>query len=409
METIIIIGGGHAAAQTVTSLKQKKFSGKTVLVSDEPVVPYQRPPLSKAYLSGALSAERLPVLREAAYETAGVVLKLGMRADAIDCNAKTVRLKAGEVLGYDKLILATGGRARQLACPGADLGGIHSVRTLADTDGLKPEFEEAKNIVIVGGGYIGLEIASAARKLGKSVTLLEAEDRILGRVVAPEVSAFYAGLHTEEGVKICTRKMVTALEGNSRVKAVITKDGSRYDADLVIVGIGLIANSELAADAGLETVPAGVPVNEYCQTSDPDIYAIGDVTWHHNAFYGRDMRLESVQNAVDQAKVAVGHIVDESTPYDALPWFWSEQYGLKLQIAGLSQDYDTLIVRGNPADRSVAYFYLKEGRMIAADCIGRIAEFMNAKKLITAKVPVDESELANDSRPFKDIAAELLG
>jgi 3-phenylpropionate/trans-cinnamate dioxygenase ferredoxin reductase component len=408
MSKIVIIGGGHAAAQVVTSLRQKKFDGEVTLVSDENIVPYQRPPLSKAYLSGDMAPERLPILRETAYEKAGVVLKLGTHAEAIDRAAKTLRLQGGEHLAYDKLIIATGGRARRLNCPGADLPGIHYIRTVADTDALRPQFEEAGRIVIIGGGYIGLEIASVARKAGKKVIVLEAEDRILARVVAPEVSEFYAGLHRAEGVRIHTNQMVTAIEGQGHVEGVLTKDGTRFAADLVIAGIGLIANSDLAADARLEIAPMGITVNHYAQTSDPDIYAIGDVSWHRNAFYGRELRLESVQNAVDQAKTAVNHIVGEGEAYDSLPWFWSDQYGLKLQIAGLSAGYGSLVMRGNPEARSVAYFYLKDGQLIAADCVGRIAEFMNAKKLILARVPIDAALLADDSRPFKEIAAELL-
>lgn len=408
MTKIVIIGGGHAAAQAFTSLKKHKFDGSLTLVSDEPVVPYQRPPLSKAYLSGALAAERLPILRQTAYENAGVILKLGVRAEIINRGAKTIQLAGGETLAYDKLILATGGRARRLSCLGADLRGIHYVRTQADTDALRPELDAANRIVIVGGGYIGLEIASAACQTDKKVIVLEAEDRILARVVAPEVSAFYAGLHTDEGVDIRTNQMVTSIEGRERASAVMTKDGSRFEADLVVVGIGLIANSELANEAGLTCSPMGITVNSHCQTSDPDIYAVGDGTWHHNDFYGRDLRLESVQNAVDQAKVAVGHMLGEDISYAALPWFWSEQYGLKLQIAGLSQGYDKLVVRGDATERSVAYFYLKDGKLIAADCIGRISEFMNAKKLITARVTVDKKLLADDSQPFKEITANLL-
>ena len=408
MIKIVIIGGGHAAAQAVTSLRQKKFDGDATLVTDESVVPYQRPPLSKAYLFGELAAERLPILRETAYEGAGVDVKLNTHAEAIDRGEKTVRLSTGKILGYDKLMIATGGRARKLSCPGADLKGVHYVRSIRDTDALRPEFEAAGRIVIVGGGYIGLEIASVARKAGKEVTVLEAEDRILARVVAPEVSAFYTKLHTEEGVKIRTMQMVTKIEGTGHVEGVLTGNGTRYAADLVIVGIGLIANTDLAADARIETAPMGITVNHYCQTSDLDIYAVGDVAWHHNDFYGRDLRLESVQNAVDQAKTAIGHMLGEKARYDALPWFWSDQYGLKLQIAGLSAGYDRLIVRGNPDERSVAFFYLKNGKIIAADCVGRIAEFMNAKKLIPAQVQVDEALLTDDSRPFKEIAAELL-
>ncbi len=405
---LVIIGGGHAAAQVATSLRQHKFEGEATLVTDEPVVPYQRPPLSKMYLSGDIGAERLPILREQAYEGANIALRLGVHANSIDRDAKTVSLACGDTLPYDKLILATGGHARRLTCKGAELAGIHYVRTMADTDAMRGEFDHAQRLVIIGGGYIGLEIAAVARKAGKVVTVLEATDRILGRVVAPEVSDFYTRLHTEEGVEIHTEKLVTSIEGTDRAAAVLTADGSRYEADMVVVGIGLVPNTDLASGAHLDILPQGIKVNAQCQTSDPDIYAVGDVTWFEHPFYGREMRIESVQNAVDQAKVAVEHMLGGDVSYDALPWFWSDQYGLKLQIAGLSQGYDTLVTRGDPTDRSVAFFYLKDGKMIAADCIGRIAEFMNAKKLIAARTPVTESQLL-DERPFKEVAADLLG
>lgn len=409
MTKIVIIGGGHAAAQAATSLKQKKFDGDVTLVTDEAAIPYQRPPLSKAYLSGDLAAERLPILRETAYEQAGVDVKLNTRATKIYRDHKKVALSTGQTLVYDKLLLAVGGHARKLSCPGSDLDGIHYVRTVADTDRLRPEFDTAKRVLVVGGGYIGLEIAAVARKAGKEVVVLEAMDRILARVVAPEVSEFYSDLHTSEGVEIHTNQMVTEIVGTDRVEAVITKDGNRFEGDLIIAGIGLIANTELAEEADLELAPMGIRVNEFCQTNDPDIYAVGDVTWHHNPMYDREMRLESVQNAVDQAKVAISHMVGDEVPYDALPWFWSDQYGLKLQIAGLSTGFDTVVTRGNPAERSVAFFYLQDGHLIAADCVGRIGEFMQAKKLIPSKVKIDPTLLADDSRPIKEIAAELLG
>ncbi|WP_020400711.1 NAD(P)/FAD-dependent oxidoreductase [Kordiimonas gwangyangensis] len=408
MTRLVIIGGGHAAAQIATSLRMKKFEGEVTLISDEPVVPYQRPPLSKMYLSGEITAERLPILREQAYEAAGINLKLGVRATAIDRDGKTVTLADGEVIGYDKLILALGGRARRLDCKGANLAGIHYVRTMTDTDAMRGEFTSARHVLIVGGGYIGLEVAAVARKAGKHVTVIEAADRILARVVAPEVSEFYTHLHSEEGVNILTGEMVAEIEGTDRASAVITASGKRFEADMIVAGIGLIPNAELAIAAGLGATEAGISVNEHCQTTAPDIYAVGDVSWFKHTFYGREMRLESVQNAVDQAKVAVEHMMGEDAHYDSLPWFWSDQYGLKLQIAGLSTGYDTLVVRGDPLDRSVAFFYMKDGAIIAADCVGRIAEFMNAKKLIAARIKVPAAMLADDSRPFKEIAAELL-
>ncbi len=405
---LVIIGGGHGAAQVATSLRQQKFDGGVTLISNEPMVPYQRPPLSKQYLSGELEAARLPILREQAYDGAGIALRLGVQAESIDKGGKLVHLASREAVGYDKLILAVGGHARRMTCPGAELAGIHYVRTMTDTDSMRGEFEAANKIVIVGGGYIGLEIASVATKAGKDVTVLEAADRILGRVVAPEVSAFYNDMHTQEGVTIHTDQMVTAFEGTDRANAVLTESGDRFEADMIVVGIGLVPNIELAESAGLAYLPQGIEVNDQCQTSDPDIYAIGDVTWHKSTLYDRWMRLESVPNAVEQAKVAVEHIMGKDTAYNALPWFWSDQYGLRLQIAGLSQGFDTLVTRGNPSERSVAFFYLKDGKMIAADCIGRVPEFMNAKKLIVAEMPVSPEQLTED-RPFKEIAADLLG
>ncbi len=408
MTHIVIIGGGHAAAQAVTSLRQKKFDGKVTLITDEKMIPYQRPPLSKMYLSGEITADRLPILRDTAYEGMGVDVRLNARATKVDTEVKTVSLESGETVSFDKLIIATGGRARKLSCEGSGLAGIHYVRTIDDTDTLKPEFEAAQNILVIGGGYIGLEAAAVARKFGKKVTVLEAEGRILQRVVAPEVSAFYTQIHTEEGVDIHTNQMVTAIEGTDRVEAVTTADGTRFETDLIIAGIGLIANNELAEEASLTVNPAGIEVNEYCQTSHPDVYAVGDVSWFQNNFYDREMRIESVQNAVDQAKTAILHILGEDKPYNELPWFWSDQYGLKLQIAGLSKGYDELITRGNPNERSVAFFYLKNKKIIAVDCVGRIAEFMQSKKLIPAEVTIDAETLMDDSRPFKEIAAELL-
>ncbi|TNE61625.1 MAG: oxidoreductase [Alphaproteobacteria bacterium] len=408
MTKLVIVGGGHAAAQAVTTLRQKKFEDEVTLVSDEPVVPYQRPPLSKLYLAGEIGPERMAILREQAYEAAGVTLKLGRRATRIDRAHKSIELSDGTSLAYDKLVLATGGHARRLTCPGHDLSGLHYVRTMADTDAMRAEFMQADKLVVIGGGYIGLETAAVARKLGKQVTVLEAADRILQRVVAPEVSACYQAIHEAEGVSVHTRQMVTAIEGrDGHVAAVLTADGGRYEADIVVAGIGLVANADLAAAAGLDVHPMGIIVDAQCRTSDADIYAVGDVTWHHNALYGRDMRLESVQNAVDQAKVAVEHILGEDVSYNALPWFWSDQYGLKLQIAGLSEGYDTLVARGDAAGRSVAFFYLKAGKLIAADCVGRIPEFMGAKKLIAEQVPVSAEQLADESRPFKEIVADL--
>ncbi|RMB04635.1 NAD(P)/FAD-dependent oxidoreductase [Eilatimonas milleporae] len=408
MEPIVIVGGGHAAAQLVTSLRQKGLADGSVLISDEDMLPYQRPHLSKAYLAGDLPAERLPIQRQKSYDDAGVRLHLGQKATALDTAARQVTLADGTAVSYGALILATGGRARRMTCPGSDLPGIHYVRTKQDIDSMRDAFTGAQNIAIIGGGYIGLEVAAVASKAGKTVTIIEAENRVLARVVAPEVSAFYTHLHEDAGVTIRTGTMVTGLEGTARAETLVLSDGSRLDTDLVVAGIGLIPNTDLAETAGLSLAHGGIAVDARCRTSDPHIYAVGDVAWFHHPLYGRHMRLESVQNAVDQAKTAVAAIAGDPAVYEALPWFWSDQYDLKLQIAGLSQGYDTIVTRGDPDGRSVAFFYLRDGRLIAADCIARMPEFLAAKKLIAAGIRIPAETLSDENRPFKEIATELL-
>ncbi len=406
---IVIIGGGHAAAQVITSLKQKKFIVKITLVSDEDMIPYQRPPLSKAYLARKLDRDRLPIIRQSLYDKMHVDLRLNTTATGLNTDAKIITLSSGEKISYDDCIIATGGHARRLDCAGSDLGGIHYIRKVADVDTMLPNFEAAKNIVIVGGGYIGLEIAAVARKLDKTVTVLEAMPRILGRVVAPEVSSFYQTIHTDEGVDIHTDQMVTAFNGqDSTVTSVTTQTGNAFKADLVIIGIGLIANTGLAVNAGIACHDMGIFVDTACRTSAANVYAVGDVTWQKNLFYDQHLRLESVQNAVDQAKIAVANIIGEPAVYNELPWFWSDQYGLKLQITGLSEGYDKLITRGDPRSRSVAFFYMKNNRIIAADCINRMQEFIGAKKIIAARVTVPKGMLQDDTTPFKDIVKKLL-
>lgn len=409
MVDVVIVGGGHGAAQVVLSLKQLKFTGSITLVSDEDSLPYQRPPLSKAYLKGEMTRERLVIHRQKLYDDMNVDLRLSTRVEAIDSASKTIQLSSGDSLGYGALVLATGGRARQLSVAGADLPAVATLRSVGDVDRLKPAFDAAQSLVIVGGGYVGLEAAAVARSAGKAVTVLEAEDRLLKRVTAPVVSDFYYKTHSDHGATILLNKQVTRFsEAVTGAIDVTTSDGETITADLALVGVGLIPSTELAVDAGLTVTAGGIAVNELCQTSDPSIYAVGDVTWHHNRFYDRWIRLESVQNAVDQAKVAAQAIAgDTATYYDAQPWFWSDQYDLKLQMVGLNQGYDQAIIRGSLDEGRFACFYLKDSQMIAADCVRAMGEFMGAKKLIAARVRVS-AELLQDMRPFKEIVAELL-
>lgn len=406
---VVVIGAGHAAGELVTSLRDHGWSGRIILIGEEPHLPYHRPPLSKAYLSGTSTAESLLIKSPAAYEKAGVEIITGMRVLRIDRQAKMVHLADGSKMGYDKLVLTTGGRPRPLSVPNAaqaaQSGNFHYLRTMQDVNAMRRQFEPRMRLVIVGGGYIGLEVAAVAIKRGLQVTVLEAFPRVLARVTAPELSAFYERKHREEGVHIRTSVQVSDLEmdqSGDAVSAVLCADGSRVPADLVVVGIGLIPNTELAQASGL-TVDNGVLVNEYAQTSDPDIFAAGDCTNHPNASLGRRLRLESVPNALEQARTAAAAICGKLKPYNVVPWFWSDQYDLKLKMVGLSQGYDQLVVRGSLDSDSFSAFYLKNGLMIAADTVNRPPEFMLAKRIIAERLLVAPEQLADDSVPLKSL------
>ncbi|BFM14642.1 FAD-dependent oxidoreductase [Maricurvus nonylphenolicus] len=401
-QTCIIIGASHAAAQLAPSLRQQGWEGRIIVIGDEPYAPYHRPPLSKAFLSGEKDVDGLLIRPAAIYEKNNIEFKLGARVEHIDRAHKTVTLQSGEVLNYDKLALCTGSRVRKVTLPGTDLSGVHYLRDIGDVEGIKQHVAEGKKAVIVGGGYIGLETASVLNKLGMDVTVLEMAPRVLARVTAPELSEFYTRVHTDEGVTIKTGIAVSGLEGNGHVEKVLCADGSHFDADLVVIGVGIIPNVELAEAAGLE-VDNGIIVDEFARTSDPDIVAAGDVSNHPNKYYNRRLRLESVPNATDQAKSAAASICGKDVEYNSLPWFWSDQYDLKLQIAGLSQGYDQVVIRGDRNSRSFAAFYLQEGKLISADCVNRPQEFMISKRLIAEQIPVDAEKLADESIAPKEL------
>ena len=400
-EKVVIAGAGHAAGQLVASLKQQKFAGQIVLVGDEPYLPYQRPPLSKKFLSGDMPAERLYLRPKSFYDDPQIELRLETLITEIDRDRKTLKTDSGDI-AYDTLILALGSRVRRLTVEGADLDGVHYLRSIADVDGIHAELQHKKNAVIVGAGYIGLEVAAVIRQLGLEVTVVEMADRVMSRVVSPEISDFYQIEHTTQGVKLRLSTGITAFRGDGRVSAVETTDGELIPADFVVVGIGIIPNVELASDAGL-TVEDGIVVNDQCQTSDPSIYAVGDCTAHPNSIYDRQLRLESVHNALEQAKTAVNNICGKETHYSQVPWFWSDQYDLKLQIAGLSTGYDDIVIRGNPADRSFACLYLKDGKLIATDAVNSPKEFVQSKALIAARTVVDREKLADTEVLLKEL------
>ena len=402
-KTCIVVGASHAATQFVISLRQSGWEGRIQVIGEEPFLPYHRPPLSKEFLVGIKKLEEIYLRPPAVYEKAAVEFVLNTRAESIEPDAKKITLNTGEVLSFDKLALTVGSRVRKVDLAGVNLKGIHYLRNVLDVEAITPFIRPDKKAVIVGGGYIGLETAAVLNKRGMDVTVLEMMDRVLPRVTAPEVSAFYARIHGEEGVHIHCNTAVEGFEGDDVVQRVRCRGGNSYAADLVIIGIGIIPNIELARDAGLES-DNGIVVDRYARTNHPDIVAAGDCTWHHNTIYDRWLRLESVQNANDQARVAAAAVCGKEIVYDALPWFWSDQYDLKLQIAGLSQGYDELIIRGDRENsRSFAAFYLREGAVIAVDAVNRPPEFMMGKRLITERVKIDKARLADDGVHIREL------
>ena len=400
---ILVIGAGHAAGQLATSLRQAGHPGPITLVGEEPAPPYQRPPLSKKYLAGELEADRLLFKPRDFYEKQDVALALGRRAESIDIDAAEVALDNGERMGWDRLVLATGSRVRRLDVPGSDLAGVHYLRTTADVDAIRADFESAKRLVIVGGGYIGLEVASVAASRGMEVEIVERESRLLSRVVSPDISEFYHRVHTEAGVRIHLDCGVAGFDGDARVSAVRLDDGGALDADLVVIGIGVLPNVELAQDAGL-ACDDGILVDEFCRTADPRIFAIGDCTNHPNPLLGRRLRLESVPNALEQAKAAAATLTGNPTEYAQVPWFWSDQYDLKLQIVGLTEGYDQTVVRGDMAGRQFACFYLKEGQLIAVDAVNSPREFMFSRPAVAAGARIPADVLSDPEQSLKGAA-----
>ena len=401
---IVIAGAGHAAGQVVASLQQHKFDGQIALVGDEPYLPYQRPPLSKKFLAGEMPAERLYVKPASFYEDAGVELHLATTIEALDRETMCLSVSNGDPVSYDALVLALGSRVRRLPVSGTDLEGVHYLRSIADVEAIRADFDKGRRLVVIGAGYIGLEVAAVARQGGLDVTVIEMEDRVMSRVVSPEISDYYQIEHANQGVKLQLSTGVEGINGKKRVKSVTTSDGEEIPADVVVIGVGIEPNTALARDAGLD-VDNGIVVDDHCRTSDPRIYAIGDCTMHPNGIYGRSLRLESVHNALEQAKTAVANICGIDTAYNQVPWFWSDQYDLKLQIAGLSEGYDDVVIRGNPAERSFSCLYLREGQLIAVDAINAPRDFVQSKQLIADGTILDADRLADSDVTLKELAS----
>lgn len=402
---IVILGGGQAGAQAIQSLRMGGYEGELTLIGDEPSLPYQRPPLSKAYMKGEFAEERLFFKPAAWYEDNKVELILSTPASRIDRKNQTVEMAHGAHVEYDALVIATGSRPRSLPLDGADLENVHDLRGLSDVERIQPQMVEGRNMVIIGAGYIGLEAAAVARQMGLSATVLEMAPRVLARVTSPVMSEFYEDEHRRQGVDIRTNARLARLEGkDGKVTAAILEDGTSLPADLVLVGIGILPNEELANEAGI-ACNNGILVDRDARTSDPRIFAAGDCASRPLVHYGRSSRLESVHNAIEQGKLAAAAILGKPRPSEDCPWFWSDQYDLKLQIAGLSQGYDQIVLRGSPEDRKFAAFYLKNGTLIAVDAVNSAPEFLASKKLIMMGAKVEPDTLSDTTVSMKDIAA----
>jgi 3-phenylpropionate/trans-cinnamate dioxygenase ferredoxin reductase subunit len=403
----VIVGAGHGGSELAVSLREQGWAGRIVLIGDEASLPYHRPPLSKAYLTGEASEPSLQLRPEAAYDKAQVERWAGVRVAAIDRERRAVRLADGRELEYTKLALATGGRARSL--PGSVLAApcanVHMLRNLADAQGIRAQLSPGARLVVIGAGYVGLETAASAVKLGLQVTVLESAPRVLSRVTAPEISAFYEQAHREAGVDLRTGVQLERLDidaDGQRVGAVHCVDGAVVPCDLVIAGVGQQPNVELAEAAGL-VVDNGIVVDEHTRTCDPDVVAIGDCSNHPSLLYERRMRLESVPNALEQARTAAAALCGKDRPYNAVPWFWSDQYDLKLKMVGLSQGYERLVLRGSLAGRAFSAFYLAGRRVLAVDTVSRPQEFMLARRLVGERIEVDAAQLGDESVPLKSL------
>ncbi len=403
---VIIVGAGHGGAQAAIALRQNGFAGSVLMIGREAEPPYERPPLSKEYLAKEKTFDRIYIRPPAFWADKGIEMRLSTEVVAVDAEARTVDLSDGDTLSFGDLIWATGGDPRPLTCPGAELSGIHAVRTREDVDAIMAALDGVSHVAVVGGGYIGLEAAAVLTKLGKPVTLLEALPRVLARVAGEDLSAFYAAEHRARGVDLRTGVGVVALHGEAgHVTGVELANGEVVAADMVIVGIGIIPAIEPLVAAGA-SVSNGVDVDAQCRTSLSHVYAIGDCAAHANGFAdGAVIRLESVQNANDQANIAAKTICGEAVSYAATPWFWSNQYDLKLQTVGLSSGHDQAITRGDPASRSFSVVYLKGGAVVALDCVSMVKDYVQGRKLVEARAVIDPAKLADASVPLK----ELLG
>lgn len=404
---VLIIGTGHGGAQAALALRQGGYEGSIALVGEEPDPPYERPPLSKEYLAGERPYERLLMRPPDFWAGRGIGLRLATQISRVDAEGHEAFTAAGDRISYRHLVWAAGGHPRPLPLEGAKLGGVFMLRSRRDSDAIRDQLDRVSAVAVIGAGYVGLEAAAVFAKLGKKVTLLEAQPHVLARVAAEPISRFFEQLHRDHGIDVRTAIGVSAILGSDgRAKGVVLGSGEVVPAELILVGIGLLPNQAVMVEAGADC-SNGVVVDSLCRTSLPDIFAIGDCASHANPFSaeGGLVRIESVQNASDQAKTVAAAIMGRPEPYDAVPWFWSNQYDAKLQTAGLSPGYDELVLRGNPDEHRFSLVYLRERRVIAIDCINKVADFVAGKQLIAQRAAPDPALLADPDTPLKSLLA----
>ncbi len=403
-QTFVVVGGGHAGGRAAEAMRMAGFGGAITVIGQEPHLPYERPPLSKELLATDDGPEGCFFNGAEYYSDNDIDLRLGCTARAIDTTARHVTLEGGETVAFDKLLLATGGRVRPLEVPGADLEGVHYLRGIDDSQAIRRELTPERSIAVIGGGFIGLEVAASARSRGCQVTVIELQDVLLGRVTDPEIGRLFADLHRAHGVEVLCGQSVDRLEGDGRVSRVVCAGGKTVNAEIVIVGIGIIPNVELAADAGIAT-DNGITVDQYGETSAPGIYAVGDVANHPNPILGHRVRLESWQNAQNQAIAAARNMCGEHTPFAEVPWFWTDQYDVNLQVAGAPLAWDRIVTRGEPTSGKFMVFYMAGDRVVSANAFNLGRDMRFAKKLIETGRAVSDAELMNEDMKLKDIAA----
>ena len=402
MENLVIVGAGQSAIQCITSLRKEDYPGLITLVGEEEHLPYQRPPLSKGFLEDTVSNERLYFKKLEFFIENKVKLKLGTKAEEIDIENNNIHLSDNTKLSFDKLVFATGSSVRKLDFPGKDLNSIHYLRGLDDALSIKKDLQATQNIVVVGAGYIGLEVAAIAAKQNKSVTVIEMADRVMNRTVDPQISDYYLNLHQKNGVTFKFNTSLKEIIGTNNPEKVVCSDGSEVAADMVVIGAGIMPNVELAENAGL-SCDNGIVVNEFGKTDHADIYACGDCTNHPNKLLNKKIRLESVHNAMEQSKTVASSIINKSLAYNQIPWFWSDQYDHKLQIVGLSGDHDKVIMRGDMSEAKFMLFYTKDEKLIAVDAVNNSKEFLICKKLVANKVTIKPDEISNPATNLNDL------